>query len=138
MEKQVITIATNVNAPVEKVWELWNGPEHIVKWNNASDEWHTPSAKNDLRNGGKLVSRMEAKDGSAGFDFEGTYDEVVTHEFIAYTLGDGRTVKITFTPHEQTTKIVEAFEAESLHPIEMQRGGWQAILDNFKKYAEAN
>lgn len=138
MEKQVITIETNVNAPIEKVWELWNGPEHIVKWNNASDEWHTPSAKNDLRKGGKLISRMEAKDGSAGFDFEGTYDEVVTHEFISYTLDDGRTVKITFTPHKQTTKIVEAFEAESLHPIEMQRGGWQAILDNFKRYAEAN
>ncbi len=133
----MITIETKVNAPVEKVWEIWNSPEHIINWNSASDEWHTPSAKNDLRVGGKLISRMEAKDGSAGFDFVGVYDEIIPQELIVYTLEDGRYVKVSFTGNESATKIVESFEAESHHSIEMQKGGWQAILDNFKKYVEA-
>lgn len=132
----VITVENTVNAPVKKVWKLWTTPEHITKWNNASDDWHTPFAENDLRAGGKFLARMEARDGSFGFDFEGIYDEVKTNELIAYTLGDGRKVKITFSPSGAETKVVETFDAENTHSIEMQRGGWQAILDNFKKYAE--
>lgn len=137
-EKTAITIETTVKAPVEKVWKFWVSPEHITKWNSASDDWHTPKAENDLRTGGKFSSRMEAKDGSFGFDFGGVYDEVKIHEVIAYTMGDGRKVKIIFTANGNETKLTETFEAESENPIEMQRGGWQAILDNFKKYTEAN
>jgi uncharacterized protein YndB with AHSA1/START domain len=133
-----ITIETIVNAPVEKVWEFWSLPAHITKWNSASDDWHTPSAENDLRAGGKFSARMEAKDGSFGFDFGGVYDEVKTNELISYTLGDGRKVNIIFTDEGTSTKITESFEAESQNSVEMQRGGWQAILDNFKKYTEAN
>jgi len=132
-----ITIEAIVNAAVETVWNAWSSPEHIVKWNNASEDWHTPRVENDLRTGGKFLSRMEAKDGSFGFDFAGVYDEVKTNELIAYTLGDDRKVSITFTGNGNTTKITETFEAESTNPIEMQKGGWQAILDNFKKYAES-
>jgi len=136
--KTTITVETLVNAPVDKVWEFWTKPEHITKWNNASEDWHTPKAENDLRVGGAFSSRMEAKDGSFGFDFGGVYDEVKTNELIAYTLGDDRRVKITFVADGQTTKVTEIFEAEAVNPAEMQQTGWQAILDNFKKYAEAN
>lgn len=135
--KTKITIAATLNVPVEKVWELWTKPEHITKWNSASEEWHTPKAENDLRVGGAFSSRMEAKDGSFGFDFGGIYDEVKTNELIAYTLGDDRKVEIRFEAEGQSTKITETFEVEELNAVEMQRGGWQAILDNFKKYAEA-
>jgi uncharacterized protein YndB with AHSA1/START domain len=131
-----ITISTTVHAPVEKVWKCWTEPEHITKWNSASEDWHTPFAENDLRVGGKFNSRMEAKDGSFGFDFGGTYDEVKLYEVISYTIADGRKVKITFAGQENETKITETFEAESTNPVEMQQNGWQAILDNFKKYAE--
>ena len=137
-EKTVITIENTVNAPVEKVWEYWTKPEHITQWNNASDDWHTPRAENDLRVGGSFAARMEAKDGSFGFDFGGIYDAVTTNEYIEYTLGDGRKVTITFTADGNKTKLVESFEAESTNSIEMQQGGWQNILDNFKKYTEAN
>lgn len=136
--KTTITIEATVNAPVEKIWKFWTNPEHIIRWNSPSDDWHTPRAENDLRVGGKFLSRMEAKDGSAGFDFGGVYNDVTTNKLIAYTIDDGRKVKVTFTPSEKGTKIVVAFEAEDVNPIEMQRGGWQAILDNFKKYAESN
>jgi uncharacterized protein YndB with AHSA1/START domain len=132
-----ITVETIVNAAVDTVWNAWTSPEHIVKWNNASEDWHTPRVENDLRTGGKFLSRMEAKDGSFGFDFSGVYDEVKTNELIAYTLGDDRKVSISFVRDGNTTKITETFEAESTNPIEMQKGGWQAILDNFKKYAES-
>ncbi|MEO6721689.1 MAG: SRPBCC family protein [Ferruginibacter sp.] len=137
-EKTVITIETTVNAPVEKVWEYWNKPEYITKWCNASDDWHTPRAENDLRVGGNFTSRMEAKDGSMGFDFGGVYTTVNQNESIEYTMGDGRMVQINFTADGNTTKVVESFEAENTNPVEMQRGGWQSILDNFKKYTEAN
>ena len=137
-EKTILTVETTVNAPVEKVWEYWTKPGHITKWNNASDDWHTPWAKNDLRQGGSFSARMEAKDGSMGFDFGGVYDAVKPNEYIEYTLGDGRKVKIYFTSNGNTTKVVERFEAESTHSLEMQQGGWQAIMDNFKKYTEAN
>ena len=136
-EKTIITVENIINAPVEKVWECWTKPEHITQWNNASDDWHTPWAKNDLREGGSFVARMEAKDGSMGFDFGGVYDAVRTNEYIEYTIGDGRKVKVTFTAQGKTTKVVESFEAENMNSIELQRGGWQAILDNFKKYTEA-
>ncbi len=136
--KAIITITTTVLAPAEKVWKLWTAPEHIIKWNNASDDWHTTHAENDLRIGGKFLSRMEAKDGSFGFDFIGIYDLVKENKLLEYTLGDGRKVIIVFTGIGNTTNIVETFEAENENSIEMQRSGWQAILENFKKYAEAN
>jgi len=135
--KTVLTVQSTINAPVEKVWEYWNKPEHIVKWAAASDDWHTTKAENDLRVGGSFVSRMEAKDGSFGFDFGGIYDEVRNNEYIAYTLGDGRKVNIAFSQDGDNTTVVENFEAEQTHPIEMQQAGWQAIMDNFKKYTEA-
>jgi uncharacterized protein YndB with AHSA1/START domain len=133
-----ITVENTIQAPVEKVWEFWSGPEHITKWNHASDDWHSPSAENDLREGGKFVSRMESKDGSFGFDFGGVYDQVKINELIAYTLEDGRKVSVHFTGRGGETRVVETFEAEGTNSIEMQKGGWQAILDNFKKYVEAN
>jgi len=136
MEKTVITVEATVNAPVEKVWKAWTGPEHITQWNSASPDWHTPRATNDLRVGGKFLSRMEAKDGSFGFDFEGTYDDVREHEFIAYHLSDGREVKTTFKGNGGNTEIVTNFDAEATNPVEMQKGGWQAIMNNFKAYAE--
>lgn len=131
-----ITVQTTVKAPIEKVWKLWNNAEDVKHWNNASPDWHTPKAENDLRTGGKFSYRMEAKDGGFSFDFGGTYDEVRTNEYVAYTIGDGRKVTITFTANGNETHISETFDAEGVNPIEMQRGGWQAILDNFKMYAE--
>ncbi len=109
---------------------------HITKWSFASDDWHTPWAKNDLRAGGSFSSRMEAKDGSMGFEFGGVYDAVTTNEHISYTMEDGRKVKIDFTADGNFTKVVQIFDAESENSVEMQQAGWQAILDNFKKYAE--
>lgn len=135
--KTVITVENTINAPVEKVWSYWTKPEHITQWNNASDDWHTPHAENDLRTGGSFVSRMEAKDGSFGFDFAGVYDAVTTNEYIEYTLEDSRKVTITFTADGGKTKVTESFEAENTNPVELQKAGWQAILDNFKKYTEA-
>ncbi len=133
-----ITIESTIKAPIEKVWKYWTSPEHITKWNTASDDWHTPRAENDLRVGGKFLSRMEAKDGSFGFDFEGVYDQVVIHEKIAYSMSDGRTVETTFTKDGDKTKVISTFDAENQNSLEMQRGGWQAILDNFKKYVEGH
>ncbi|MEO7767562.1 MAG: SRPBCC family protein [Ferruginibacter sp.] len=138
LEKTIITIETTVNVPVEKVWKSWTKPVHITQWNNASDDWHTPSAKVDLWEGGKFVARMEAKDGSMGFDFGGTYNTIRTNEYLEYTIDDGRKVKLTFSSEENGTRVVESFEAENTHSLEMQQGGWQNILDNFKKYTEAN
>ena len=131
-----ITVKATVDAPVETVWKYWTEPEHIKRWNNASESWHTPEAENDLRPGGKFLSRMEAKDGSVGFDFYGVYDEVSLYDSISYTLGDDRKVKITFTSKGNKTEVTETFDAESTHSIEMQKAGWQAILDNFKRYTE--
>lgn len=136
-KKTEITIETTVNAPAEEVWKFWTTPKHITKWNSPSEDWHTPRAENDLRTGGKFLSRMEAKDGSMGFDFSGGYDEVTPHKLIAYTLDDGRKVKTIFLEKNKETHITQTFEAENENPVEMQRDGWQAILDNFKKYVEA-
>ena len=133
-----ITVQNTVNAPVAKVWEYWTKPEHITKWNYASDDWHSPRAANDLRVGGTFSARMEAKDGSMGFDFSGIYDEVKTNELIEYKMEDGRKVSVKFTGSGNQTRVEETFDAENSNPIELQRGGWQAILDNFKKYVESN
>lgn len=131
-----VTVQAVIQAPVEKVWSCWTEPEHITKWNQASEDWHAPRAENDLRAGGRFTTRMEAKDGSMGFDFGGVYDEVRTHEWISYTMDDGRRVEISFSGQGGETKVVETFDAESTHPVEFQQAGWQAILDNFKKYTE--
>lgn len=136
--KTTITVESTVNAPVAKVWEYWTSPKHITQWNNASDDWHTPYAENDLRIGGKFISRMEAKDGSFGFDFKGVYDEVEENKTIVYTLEDGRKVAITFISEGGSTEITESFEAEDINSIELQQGGWQAILNNFKKHVETS
>lgn len=136
--KTIITVETDVNAPVEKVWEYFSKSEHIIKWNNASDDWHTPRAENDLRTGGNFNYRMEAKDGSFGFDFGGVYDAVTENRYIEYTIGDGRKVKVNFSSNGNTTHVTENFEAENTHSLETQKGGWQSILDSFKKYTEAN
>jgi uncharacterized protein YndB with AHSA1/START domain len=133
-----VTVEATVNAPVEKVWKYWSEPQHITKWNQASEDWHSPSATNDLRTGGKFSTRMEAKDGSMGFDFGGVYDEVKKHQVIAYTMGDNRKVKVTFTPNGNNTRVVETFDAESENPVDFQKAGWQSILDNFKKYTESH
>lgn len=134
MEK--ITVAAFVNAPIEKVWDAWTKPDHITKWNNANDDWHTTKATNDLRVGGKFSSRMEAKDVSMGFDFGGTYTELKNHKGIAYEMEDQRMVNIDFTPESGGVRIVEVFDADSENPADMQRAGWQAILNNFKRYVE--
>ncbi len=132
-----ISISTTVNAPIETVWNAWTSPEHITNWNFASDEWHCPTATNDLRVGGTFSSRMEAKDGSMGFDFEGTYTQVEHHKLIAYKLADDRTVRIEFTTDGSSTTVTEYFDTEDTHTAEQQRDGWQAILDNFKTYTES-
>lgn len=136
-ENTKVTIFSKINAPVEKVWDLWTGPAHITKWNQASEDWHSPKAENDLRVGGKFLSRMEAKDGSAGFDFEGIYEEVKMHERIVYSMSDGRRVEVVFRAAGNTTDVTEIFDAESSHPVEMQKEGWQTILNNFKAYVES-
>ena len=136
-EKTTLTVEAIVNAPIEKVWDSWTNPEHIIKWNTPSPDWHTPRAENDLRTDGKFLSRMEAKDGSFGFDFGGVYTNVKTNEQISYVIDDGRKVDISFTQSGNTVKIVESFEAEDINPIEMQQGGWQAILNSFKNYTES-
>lgn len=137
-KKENITVETTVNVPVEKAWKYWTAPGHITQWNYASEDWHTPRAENDLRIGGQFTARMEAKDGSQGFDFTGTYDELKENKTISYTIGDGRKVFVNFDGDDQQTKITETFEAESSHSIDMQKAGWQAILDNFKKYTETH
>lgn len=133
---QVIMVEATVAAPLERVWEAWTNPNDIVHWNNASEDWHTPKAENDLREGGKFNYRMEARDGSFGFDFGGIYDHIMDKKRIEYTIGDGRKVQVQFAPVENGTHIVETFQAENTHSLEMQQGGWQAILNNFKNYTE--
>jgi len=133
-----ITVQSTVNAPVEKVWKYWSDPAHITQWCQASDDWHAPHAENDLRTGGKFSTTMAAKDGSFSFDFGGIYDNVEEHKLIEYTMGDGRKVSVVFTAKGDQTEVVETFDMEKTHSEEMQRGGWQAILDNFRKYTEAN
>jgi len=134
---KAITIEAIVNAPVAHVWKCWNEPQHIVKWAFASDDWEAPSATNDLRAGGTFVTVMAAKDGSAKFDFSGVYSVVTPHEIIEYVMADGRKVSTRFTSLGDKTKMVETFDMENENPEDMQRAGWQSILNNFKKYAES-
>ena len=132
-----ITVETVVKADMETVWKAWNTPEDIKEWNAASDDWHTTKSSVDLRPGGKFCSRMEAKDKSAGFDFEGRYSDVVEHQRIAYVMTDGRKVSVTFAPAEGGGRVTETFDAENENSPELQRQGWQSILDHFARYVEA-
>ena len=136
--KNILTVEATINASVEKVWKYWTEPKHIIQWNYASEDWHTLKAENDLRTGGKFLSRMEAKDGSWGFDFTGEYDKVDDGKLLEYTIGDGRKVQVLFISKGNATLVTELFEYEQENPAEMQQTGWQQILNNFKKYAEAS
>lgn len=131
-----ITVETTVAAPIERVWQAYTMPEDIKQWNAASDDWHTTAASVDLREGGAFSSRMEAKDGSMGFDFAGTYTKIVEHERIEYEFG-GRTAEVTFTPGQDSVAVRVAFDSEDTHSLDEQREGWQAILDSFKRHVEA-
>jgi uncharacterized protein YndB with AHSA1/START domain len=136
MKKKIITVMTEIEAPLNSVWQLWTSPEHITKWCHASDDWHAPYAENDLRKNGKFKTTMAAKDSSASFDFEGIYTRIQKHKIIEYMISDGRRVEISFSAQGSATKVLESFEAENIHPSEKQKAGWQAILDNFKNYTE--
>ncbi|HRO42789.1 MAG TPA: SRPBCC domain-containing protein [Flavipsychrobacter sp.] len=136
--KTTVTVSVNINASIDVVWEKWTNPEDITKWYFASDDWHAPNAKNDLRTGGQFSTTMAAKDSSFSFDFVGTYDLVEEHTKIDFTIGDGRKVNVTFTNEGTTTTVTETFETEEMNSIEMQQAGWKAILNNFKKYVETN
>lgn len=131
-----ITIETTVKAPIERVWAAWNDPRAIEQWNAASPDWHTPRASVDLREGGKFTSRMEARDGSMGFDFEGIYTRIEPNRLIEYTMGDGRKVRVEFVAADGTVSVRETFDAEDTHSAEQQREGWQSILDNFARHVE--
>jgi uncharacterized protein YndB with AHSA1/START domain len=134
---KTITVSTTINAPVESVWSYWTEPKHIINWCFATDDWHAPKAENVLKVNGKFKTRMAAKDGSAGFDFEGLYTRILKYKTIEYVLGDGRRVGISFSAVGTKTKVVESFDPENENPYEMQKGGWQAILDNFRKHVES-
>lgn len=138
MNTTKITVESIVSADIKKVWDYYTKPEHITKWNFASDDWQCPKAENDMRVGGKYTARMEAKDGSFGFDFEATYSEITDKEKFTYTMGDGREATVNFKNLDDKTKVTVTFDAESVNSEEMQKGGWQAILNNFKKYTENN
>jgi uncharacterized protein YndB with AHSA1/START domain len=133
----MITVTTTINASVQKVWNAWNQPEHITQWYFASEDWHAPRATNELNINGKFCIRMEAKDGSFGFDLVGVYDEIETNSLIKYHLEDGRNVEVYFSDNEGATTILEKFDPESLNTHELQQQGWQMILNNFKKYVES-
>lgn len=134
---KTITIETIIKSDIDTVWEYWTNPDHIIKWAFASDDWECPYAENDVQEGGKFLTRMAAKDGSEGFDIVGTYTEVIPKEKLAYTMEDGRTVAIGFNELETgEVQIVQEFEMESTNTEELQRNGWQSILDNFKKHVE--
>ena len=132
-----ISIETMVKAGLGAVWAAWNDPEDIKRWNAASEDWHTTQSSVDLREGGTFSARMEAKDGSAGFAFAGTYTRIVPHQLIEYRLGDGREVRVEFVEGPGGVLVRETFDAETQNPPEMQRDGWQAILDNFARHVKA-
>lgn len=132
-----ITVETIVKAPLERVWSAWNSPADIMQWNAPADAWHTTASTVDLREGGTFLSRMEAKDGSAGFDFEGVYTRVVPEQSIAYRMSDGREVTVEFASAPGGVRVTETFDPETENSLEMQRQGWQAILDNFGRHVEA-
>jgi uncharacterized protein YndB with AHSA1/START domain len=132
-----ITIAATIRTPMKAVWDAWNTPADIQRWNAATDDWHTTRSTVDLREGGTFLSRMEAKDGTEGFDFEGTYTRIVPHGVIEYRMSDGREVRNEFAERGGVVTVTVTFDAETENPAEMQRAGWQAILDNFRRYVEA-
>lgn len=136
--KTAITVEATINHPVDLVWKHWTEPKSIMLWCNASDDWHAPYADNDLRIDGTFKTTMASKDGVHSFDFEGVYTNVIQHELIEYKMSDGREVKVSFADLGDKTKVTETFDPENMNPVEMQKAGWQAILDNFKKYCEAN
>lgn len=135
MTDRMITVRTTISAPIERVWEAYTSPEDIKQWNSASDDWHTPSATVDLREGGAFSSRMEAKDGSVGFDFAGTYTRIEPNELIEYDFGD-RHAKVEFRQDQDGVQVSVTFEAEAENSLEQQSSGWQAILDNFRRHVE--
>ena len=134
--RTAITVETTVEAPVDKAWKTFTDPSDITQWCQASDDWHAPFAENDLRTGGRFKTTMAAKDKSMQFDFGGVYSNVQPKKLIEYSMDDGRKVKVVFTPLGASTKVTETFEAEDTHSVDMQRDGWQAILDNYKKFTE--
>ncbi len=134
--KNTITISAQIKGDLKSIWDCYTMPEHITQWNFADPSWHCPWATNDMKPGGKYVARMEARDGSFGFEFGATYDQVDPQKSFAYTIGDGRKVKVQFNPNGAIIDVVVSFEAEQQNPVELQRDGWQSILNNFKKYAE--
>lgn len=138
MASTKITIHAHIAAPIEKVWKYWTSPEHITQWNFADPSWQCPWAENDLQPGGVYRARMEARDGSFGFEFEAVYDEVKFPSTIAYTMGDGRKASTELMEQKGGTQVTTIFDAESENPVELQRGGWQAILNNFKQYTETH
>ncbi|EMY71312.1 SRPBCC family protein [Leptospira vanthielii] len=138
MDSNQIIIQSTISADTKKVWDYYTNPIHIIHWNFASDDWQCPWAKNDLRVGGKYSARMEAKDGSFGFEFEAIYDSIIDQKSFTYTMEDGRKASVDLEPSGNKTQVTVSFDAEKENPVEMQRGGWQAILDNFKKYVETN
>jgi uncharacterized protein YndB with AHSA1/START domain len=137
IKEKTITVQTTIKAPVEEVWGYWTEPKHITNWCFASEDWHVPKAENDLKVNGKFKTRMAARDGSAGFDFEGVYTKILKYKTIEYVLGDERRVAISFSVVGTKTKVVESFDPENENPYEMQKAGWQSILDNFRKYVES-
>ncbi len=138
MNTKNITIDCVVKSSVQNVWNVYTEPRHIVNWNFASDDWHCPRVENDMKVGGKYLARMEAKDGSFGFDFQAVYDKVVPQQKLSYILEDGRKVTTLFEPLNDAVKVTTTFEAENQNPLDMQKAGWQSILNNFKKYTELN
>lgn len=137
MEDGKITVEITVNKDLDFVWNSWTQPDHIFKWNHASDDWHTVRALNELKVGGKFFYRMEAKDGSFGFDFESNYELVNEKQELTYIMSDGRRATTIFQSKETETKVTTTFDPENENPIELQKAGWQAILNNFKTYAES-
>ncbi len=138
MKPSTITVKVTISADEIKVWDYYTAPEHITQWNFANDDWCCPSANNELSVGGKYIARMEAKDGSVGFDFEAVYDEVSVGEKLKYTMSDGRQATVIFNQLDNAVEVKVMFDADNEHPLEMQQAGWQAILNNFKKYVEAH
>lgn len=136
--QQTITVQAQINELIDKVWTYWTSPEHITNWNFASDDWHSPSAKNDLQIGGKFSYTMASKDGCMAFDFNGIYTNIIPHQLIEYTIEGGRKVKLIFEQADNNTIVTEIFEPEDINSLELQKSGWQAILNNFKKYVESN
>ncbi len=136
-DRKHVKVETTIAAPIEKVWDCWTMPGHITQWNFATESWHCPAASNDLREGGRFNWRMEARDGSMGFDFLGAYTKVEPNALIEYMLDDGRNVQIDFNEMNGSTHVVERFDPDQSNPVDIQRAGWQAILDNFRKYVES-